>query len=153
MGAQAAAPRATPPSHPQCPPRCALIAALLVPTPYPTHPHPCPPPSLPPPTPPAAAIASALFVASNELAAVPSDPEQAATAELLASALRAAGCANYAAALSLLLGERRALVALAREQPAVWLELGDLISNDVHLCGFAGVMAPGPPPTLRAGGA
>jgi hypothetical protein len=105
-------------------------------------------------TPSAAAIASALFVASNEFAtAAESDFDAAAAAESLEMTCSAAGCVNHAMALALMLGDTTAVEAFAAEHPRVWSVLTELIANDVHLCAFSGlVSAPTTPLMVAAGG-
>ncbi|KAH7624062.1 hypothetical protein Ndes2526B_g01314 [Nannochloris sp. 'desiccata'] len=93
-------------------------------------------------TPSAAAIASALFVASNEFAtAAESDVDAAAAAESLEMTCAAAGCVNHAMALALMLGDTVAVEAFAADQPRVWSLLAELIANDVHLCAFSGLLS------------
>lgn len=93
-------------------------------------------------TPSAAAIASALFVASNEFAtATESDVDAAAAAESLEMTCAAAGCVNHAMALALMLGDTAAVEAFAAEHQRVWALLTELIANDVHLCAFSGLLS------------
>ena len=90
----------------------------------------------------AAAIASALFVASNEFAGADSDPDTASAAAGLQMTFMSAGCVNHAAALALMLGDGAAVEAFSNEHPRMWGVLTDLVANDVHLCAFAGMMTP-----------
>lgn len=99
-------------------------------------------------TPSAAAIASALFVASNEFAAADSDADVAVAAQTLLQACYAARCANHVAALSLVLGDAGRLESFSAEHPRVWALLQDLIANDVHLCSFVPVLSPPGTPLL-----
>jgi hypothetical protein len=93
-------------------------------------------------TPSAAAIASALFVASNEFAtAAESDVDAAVAAESLEMTCNAAGCVNHATALALLLGDTSAVEVFAEQHPRVWSLLTELIANDVHLCAFSGLLS------------
>lgn len=93
-------------------------------------------------TPSAAAIASALFVASNEFAtATESDVDAAEAAELLEMTCAAAGCVNHAMALHLMLGDTAAVEAFAAEHQKVWSVMTELIANDVHLCAFSGLLS------------
>lgn len=121
----------------------------------------------------AAAIASALFVASNEFASsstisrvssrkvvgssvkgnrAESAAERSKAIAELQKACRSAGCVNHAAALALLSGDIEQTDVFAAEHPRVWAVLTDLIANDVHLCGFMSLMSPpGTPLVLTVG--
>ncbi|PSC67405.1 Quino amine beta chain-like RIC1-like guanyl-nucleotide exchange factor [Micractinium conductrix] len=101
----------------------------------------------------AAAIASALFVAANEFASPDAAAEATllADAELLLQVCQDAGCLNLAAALALLLGDQDSLERFAVQHAVEWQTLYNLISNDVHLCGYAPVLSPAPSPAVGGG--
>ena len=89
-------------------------------------------------TPSASSIASALFVASSELASC-SNEEWDAALDLLES-LRNARITNYAIALAIISRDEHMLRKFAEEHPLVWTALSNLISNDVHLCSFSSIV-------------
>ena len=62
-----------------------------------------------------------------------------------------AGCLNLAAALALLLGDQDSLERFAVQHAVEWQTLYNLISNDVHLCGYAPVLSPAPSPAVGGG--
>ena len=89
-------------------------------------------------SPSASSIASALFVASNELASC-SNEEWDAALDLLQSLLQAK-ITNYAIALAIISRDEQTLRTFAEEHPRVWTNLSNLISNDVHLCSFSSIV-------------
>lgn len=94
-------------------------------------------------TPSAPAIASALFVVSNEFSgALEGDVQVEGAARELAKALAAARCINIAIALALMLGDFDSITAFERKHPQIWSALVDLIANDVHLCSFTSILTP-----------
>ena len=58
---------------------------------------------------------------------------------------------NLAAALALLLGDQDSLERFAVQHAVEWQTLYNLISNDVHLCGYAPVLSPAPSPAVGGG--
>jgi len=117
------------------------LAALLQTT---KHLHAC---SLGHITPSSSLIANALFIAGNEMTS-------ASAAELdflpgLMQSLLAAGCVNYALALAIVSNDALVMRDFAENNKDTWDRLSLLVSNDVHLCSFASVVAAG---GLAAGG-
>ena len=96
----------------------------------------------------AAGIASALFVATNELAGVGEDGTLTHAAQNLLSAFDRVGLVNQHAALAILLGEEETSQAVHEQHPQIWRDLQDLILNDVHLCGYSMVVSPATSPMI-----
>lgn len=98
----------------------------------------------------AASVASALFVISNEFASVlEGNVETFVAAKQLCEALKKARCINYAIALSLFLGDASDMEEYSVEYPEMWPALVELVSNDVHLCAFTGIVSPPGTPLMQ----
>ena len=90
-------------------------------------------------TPSASLIASALFIASNEMASA-SEAELECMPCLLQSMLDA-GNVNYAIALAIVATDVHVMRDFAEKHMKTWETLETLVSNDVHLCSFSSVLA------------
>jgi len=96
-------------------------------------------------TPSAPAIASALFLVSNEFSsALEGDIQMELAARELARALEIAGCINHSTAIALVLGDLDVVRAFEAKNPQVWSVLVELVANDVHLCSFTSILTPPP---------
>jgi WD40 repeat protein len=97
-------------------------------------------------TPSAPAIASALFLVSNEFSsALEGDVQMELAARELARALEIAGCINHSMAIVLVLGDLDVVRAFEAKNPQVWSVLVELVANDVHLCSFTSILTPTAP--------
>ena len=98
----------------------------------------------------APSVASSLFVISNEFSSLlDGDVDAFVAAKELCLSLKQAKCINHSIALSLFLGDASEMEYFSAEYPDVWPELVKLVSNDVHLCAFTGIVSPPGTPLMQ----